>query len=269
MPARPDSPARALAWLYTPATQRAPFALLCALEREIGASVAPGRSHEVAHARLSWWREECARSAAGQPLHPFTRELAQCAGAAPLVSGLAGLIDTAVWDLAGATFETQRELTAYCQRWSAAMIEPLAQLAAPSAAPDVLRALGTTLRELELLLGLPGDARAGRLRLPLDALDQAQVAPAQLAQPPWPPSLAELLRMRHRQLRAALASHGSTLLPEQRRSLRGFLVWTGLVAAYSQRAEALLPQAPAQPEPQHFLDGWRAWQAARRAGAGT
>jgi len=268
MPARPDSPARALAWLYTPATQRAPFALLCALEREIGASVAPGHSHEVAHARLSWWREECARSAAGQPLHPLTRELSQCAGAAPLVSGLAGLIDTAVWDLAGAPCETQRELTAYCQRWSAAMIEPLAQLAAPSAAPEALRGLGITLRELELLLALAGDARAGRLRVPLDALDSAQVAPAQLAQPPWPPPLAELLRTRHRQLRAALASHGGALAPAQRRSLRGLLVWAALVAAYSQRAEALLPQSPAQSAPQHLLDGWRAWRAARRAGEG-
>jgi phytoene synthase len=269
MPDRPDSPARALAWLYTPAIQRAPLALLCALEREIGASVAPGRSHEVAHARLTWWREECARSAAGQPLHPLTRELAQCPGAAPLVSGLAGLIDTAVWDLAGATFETQRELAAYCQRWSAAMIEPLAQLTAPSAAPEILRGLGSTLRELELLLGLAGDARTGRLRLPLAALDQAQVSPEQLAQPPWPAPLAELLRARHRQLRAALSSHGGALLPAQRRSLRGFLVWATLVAAYSQRAEALLPQAPRPPGPQHFLDGWRAWQAARRAAAGT
>ena len=269
MPDRPDSPARALAWLYTPATQRAPFALLCALEREIGASVAPGRSHEVAHARLAWWREECARSAAGQPVHPLTRALSQCTGAAPLVSGLAGLIDTAVWDLAGATFETQRELTAYCQRWSAAMIEPLAQLSARSAAPDRLRGLGSTLRELELLLALAGDARAGRLRLPLEALAQAQVAPDQLAQPPWPPPLAQLLRTRHRQLRAALASHGAALLPAQRRSLRGLLVWATLVAAYSQRAEALLPQAPAPHGPQHFLDGWRAWRAARRAAAGT
>jgi phytoene synthase len=269
MPARPDSPARALAWLYTPATQRAPFALLCALEREIGAGVAPGRSHEVAHARLSWWRDECARSAAGQPLHPLTRELWQCAGAAPLVSGLAGLIDTAVWDLAGATCETQRELTAYCQRWSAAMIEPLAQLAAPSAAPAILRGLGTALRELELLLALAGDARAGRLHLPLDALDAAQVAPEQLAQPPWPASLAELLRRRHRQLRALLAGQSSLLLPAQRRCLRGFLVWAALVVAASQRAEALLPQAPAQPARPHFLDGWRAWQVARRASAGT
>ena len=149
------------------------------------------------------------------------------------------------------------------------MIEPLAQLSARSAAPDRLRGLGSTLRELELLLALAGDARAGRLRLPLEALAQAQVAPDQLAQPPWPPPLAQLLRTRHRQLRAALASHGAALLPAQRRLLRGFLVWAALVAAYSQRAEALLPQAPAPHGPQHFLDGWRAWRAARRAAAGT
>src|SRR5882757_4888761 len=44
----------------------------------------------------------------------------------PQLAGLCGLVDVAVWDLAGATFETRRELAAYCERWSAAMIEPLA-----------------------------------------------------------------------------------------------------------------------------------------------
>jgi phytoene/squalene synthetase len=48
------------------------------------------------------------------------------------LAGIMGFADTAVWDLAGATFETRRELTAYCERWAAAMIEPVVAHATPA-----------------------------------------------------------------------------------------------------------------------------------------
>jgi 15-cis-phytoene synthase len=276
MPARPDSPAtRALAWLYAPPAQRAALAALCGLEREIGDSLRPGLDHQVAHARLAWWREECERGAQGRPQHPLTRELARVcapAGAAAL-SGLAGLIDTTAWDLAAATFATRRELSGYCERWSAAMIDPLARLATQGAAPDALAAvcaqtsaLGVKLREIELLLALAPDARAGRLRLPLDELDAARVESAHLAQPPWPAGLAALVRERHGQLRGALAASVSGLAPAARVPLRGLIVWAAIACGHSARAERLLPDATR--DPQRLSDGWRAWRTARRVAAG-
>jgi 15-cis-phytoene synthase len=278
MPARPDAPAtRALAWLYAPAPQRAALAALCALEREIGASLRRGLEHDVAHARLAWWREECERGAQGRPQHPLTRELAHAcapAGAAPF-AGLRGLIDTAAWDLAAATFATRRELTGYCERWSAAMIDPLAHLATQGAAPDAAAAvctqasaLGVKLREIELLLALAPDARAGRLRLPLDELDAVQVEAACLAQPPWPAGLAALVRERHGQLRRALEAGVAELAPAARAPLRGLIVWAAIACGHSARAERLLPDASASRNPQRLSDGWRAWRAARRAAAG-
>ena len=60
MSARPDlGPTRALAWLYSRDTQRPVLAALTGIEAEVAASLAPGLEHEVAHARLAWWREEC------------------------------------------------------------------------------------------------------------------------------------------------------------------------------------------------------------------
>ena len=128
---RPDrSPTRSLAWLYSSTVQRPALAALLALEGEIGASLRPGLDHQVAHTRLAWWREEGARTARGNPTHPLTRELAALfvpRGSAPL-AGLTGFVDTAVWDLSCATFDTRRELMGYCERWSDAMIAPLAAL---------------------------------------------------------------------------------------------------------------------------------------------
>ncbi len=271
MSTRPEAPAtRALAWLYSGAAERARLAVLCALEREIGASLRRDLDHQVAHARLAWWREECARCLAGAPAHPLTRELAALFAPEPAAAlgGLAGLVDCAVWDLAAATFETRRELSAYCEHWSAAMIEPLVRHAAPGLAPAAGRALGAALRELELLLALAPEAHAGRLRLPLDELARAAVPAQVLANAQWPPQLAALLRARHQELREALGASVNALAPQARPPLRGVIVWAALACLQSQRAQARLPRASVPGEQQRLLDGWRAWRAARRAAAG-
>lgn len=266
--ARPDASAtRALAWLYAPQEQRPLFAALCALEGEVGASLRPGLDHQVAHLRLEWWRAECARTAAGTPSHPLTRAVAEClAGrdAAPL-AGLTGLVDAAVWDLAGATFETRRELSAYCGRWAEAIIVPLAQFAAPGVDRAAGRALGALLRESELLAHLAREARAGRLRLPLDELAAARVDPARLAEPPWPPGLAALLSERHRALRGQLAAAVAALPRAAQPALRALLVWAALAGAASHRTVRRLPGGLPGSDDHGVLDGWRAWRAARRA----
>ena len=265
------SATRRLAWLYSSAQQRLAIAGLTALEREIGASLRPGLDHQVAHTRLEWWREECARTAHGHPTHPLTRELAGLfapQGGAPL-HDLGGLVDTAVWDLARATFDTRRELAAYCERWSAAMIVPLVRLAAPGSSFAQVPALGASLREIELLLSLAADARAGRLRVPLDELERAQVPPETLAQPPWPAPRAALLRKRHGELRDALGAAVDALTPQLRQPLRGLIVWATMACTASGRAQARLPEASGPRDHHAALDGWRAWRAARAAAKAT
>jgi 15-cis-phytoene synthase len=275
MPTRDELGAlRALVQLYTPAAQQPLFTLLCEIEAAVGESLRPGIEHQVAHARLAWWREECARYERGEPAHPLTRSLVaqfSAAGRAP-AAGLSGFVDAATWDLASATCETRRELDAYCTRWAVAMLTPLAQLAAVTAANEALGAstsavvqLGATLREIELLANLAQDARRGRLRVPLDELARARTEPGQLARPPWTAALAALLSERHQLLRRQLAAQVSALPSSAQPPLRGVLVWASLAQRLSQRCERALPQAPGPREHHRPLDGARAWQAARRA----
>ena len=139
--ARMLSPSRYLAWLYSPEAQQPVLAKLCEIESEIAGSLRPGIDHHVAHARLQWWQEECERCAQGRPVHPLTRDLVKAYGAAAArqpspLAGLSGFVDTAVWDLAGATFETRKELTAYCERWAAAMFETAAAQAVNTTAGE-------------------------------------------------------------------------------------------------------------------------------------
>ncbi|HEY2340296.1 MAG TPA: squalene/phytoene synthase family protein [Steroidobacteraceae bacterium] len=266
MPQPELSAIRSLAWLYSSAPQRRAITALTALEREIAASLRPGLDHQVAHTRLAWWREECVRAAQGQPRHPLTCELGALfapLGAGPL-EGLAGLVDLTLWDLSCATFNTRRELDAYCKRWSATVIAPLARMALSEQTAAHEPAFGANLREIEMLLALASDARAGRLRLPLDELERARVSPESLARPPWTPELAALLQDRHQSLRAALGAAIASLAPEVRRPLRGLLVWATMSCLASQRAQSRLPRESSPPEQHAPLDGWRAWRAARR-----
>jgi len=141
------SPERYLAWLYSPPEQQPVLAALCQIEAEIAGSLKAGIDHHVAHARLQWWREECERTAEGRPVHPLTRELVRAfggvaasedsagAGMPSAIAGITGFVDTAVWDLAGATFETRKELNAYCERWATAMFEMAAASPVATSSP--------------------------------------------------------------------------------------------------------------------------------------
>lgn len=283
------SPERYLAWLYSPQAQQPVVTALCQIEAEVSASLRQGIEHHVAHARLQWWREECERAAQGRAAHPLTRELVLALGsrvvagtsrlpgienaadgaASPsdAIKGISGFVDTAVWDLAGATFETRKELTAYCERWAAAMFE---SAAVGSSAPGGLRlrALGAAVREVELLVGLAREAHAGRLRVPLDELERAGVNVSSLAKAPWPRELVNLLRERHESLRETIASGVSQFGRDEQASLRGLLVWAALAWRLSWRAQRALPNI-ILPRRHHVLaDGWHAWRAAHKASAG-
>lgn len=287
MPTSPElPPTRKLVWLYTPVAQRAAFTALCAIEAEIAASLNSQLDHEVAHARLAWWRDECERAAQGHPTHPLTQALAASFAGFGLSAptGIRAFVDTATWDLAAATFETRAQQDAYCERWADAMIMPLMQLAATAEADarsgvtqaatiPGARRLGAALCEIDLLANLAGDAVRGRVRVSLADLAAAQAAPEQLAHPPWPAPLAAALRSRQQQLRGQLAAAVAELPRHQQPALRGILVWARLATAQSQRAERALPQALEprdHPTRDHHRpqDSWRAWSAARRATSG-
>jgi phytoene synthase len=262
--------ARALARLYCPPAQQAVLTALLGIEAQLGAGLERSLEHDIAHTRLAWWREECARLSAAHPLHPLTQELqAHFGSRAPAaLAGLGGLVDTATWDLAAATFETRRELEAYCERWSAALVAPLVAAALPGAAPGLALPLGRALRELELLNSLTPDARHGRLRLPLDELAALGAHPEELAGVSFGTSLTELLQRRHREGRGALAAGIAALAADEQSALRALLVWATIVALQSQRVSAALPRATCTGDHHAPLDGWRAWRAARRAQAG-
>jgi phytoene synthase len=255
-------PLRYFAWLYAPEPQRRILKALFGVESEIAGSLRSGLDHGVAHSRLQWWHGECERYANGNPVHPLTREL-QAAVAAPELASftsradLTGFVDTAVWDLARATFESRRELAPYCERWAAAMIQPLVSDAEWGP-------LGAALRELQMLTELAQEGHSGRLRVPLDELEGIGVDPGALAKPPWPTPLADLLRGRHEGLRTSIASRVATIDSGRRVAARGVLVWAALACKISMRCQRQLPHSLRERRVDGIADAWSAWRVARR-----
>ena len=271
MPVRPEThgTARYLAWLYSPPRLQAPLGLLLELEAQICAPRAAPLDHQVAHARLAWWREECERLVRGTPVHPLTRALlALRTPAAPARLDVGGLIDAATWDLAQATFETREQLTGYCGRWGAAMTQLAAQLAAPVAvsaerAGEIGRTLGAHVREIELLAALAPEAHAGRLRLPLDELARVAVDADSIARPPWSEALTMLVRARLTALRAGLARTLGLLERAEQQAWRGLVVWAVLAERQARGALAALPDAWRPGPLDRIGEAWGAWRAAR------
>lgn len=270
MPETPDWHAsRYLASLYSLPTEGHVLDLLFGIESEIVASLQNRLDHNVAHARLQWWREECARVAKGTPAHPLTRELVSEFAGLPSdgLAGLSGFVDVAVWDLAAATFETRRELTAYCERWSNALIVPAAAHAGAAAKDrQAWLKIGAAMHEMEMLSQVASEARAGRLRVPLDELERAGVEPESLAVTPYSPALAALLSERHAALHSILVEE----VPEssEQPAVRGLLVWVALTERRSRRAQRALPETAVPRRLDALADAWCAWRVGRSAKAG-
>ena len=308
----PDSQSpRYFALLYAAHAERPALEALFGIEREVLDSARPGLDHHVAHSRLQWWREECERAGRGGAAHPLTRTLTTALGdpkakSVPQLAGLCGFVDVATWDLASATFETRRELDAYCQRWAVAMIEPLvavstrkessgaspdstgsaesaASASTESASADTAAAaallasaertaawqdLGAAICEIELLAGLALHAQQGRIRLPLDELGSANVDTNSLAKTPWPETAAALIRGRLTFLRNEIERSVAGSGREQQQALRGLLVWAALSWRTAQRIERALPNRPQPGRFDGFSDAWFAWRIARQATLG-
>jgi phytoene synthase len=222
--------------------------------------------HGVAHARLGWWQEECERLTAALPRHPATVALLRAARRdRTLPPDLLPLVAAARWDLANAVPADDAELARRCEHWASGLFRFVPSRTNSSDLEAWLVESGRLLEELALLCALRDDARAGRLRLPLDALRSLELPVAALSMDRYPPSLSAYVATRHGRIRASLAERLRTLEPALRPSLKTVFVWAELAAVRSDRTLRALPAREPGARLDPLRDAWTAWRAARRA----
>jgi phytoene/squalene synthetase len=212
------------ALLYTPRAQRARLRLLFALARELDARASVTLDHSLSHVRLEWWREELERFAAGEPRHPWLRDLlAQDAMSRQLP--LRPLLDAAAMDLASRTLQRQR---------GSALASALFVAAA------------------QVLCG----ATAATLVTGNDATDATGAALAAV--------LAQLGEAAHAQDRARLRAAAAAIAPAQQAALRPLLVWSALAARRGSRLAPASQRAAMLAAFTDNIAAWRAARRAAR-----
>ena len=264
----PPGSLRYFAVLYAPAPARPLLHALYAFESEVGDTVRAS-THEVAHTRLQYWRGEVDRLVAGRPEHPVTRALRPLHEYGADLSLLHEVLVAADCDLAHITLDDDDEVAALAFR-SAGSVQTLAAIASRGSATltdsetQFARRLGGAIAQVAWLRDLRGDVAAGRLRLPLDALERAGVEPTNLLADPMPDALAELLRERKARLAAELAATVQVLPRAERQVQRQGLVLAELHARLLDRIDHRPALARIRAEVPPWTRFWTAWRTAVR-----
>jgi len=274
--AAPPGSLRYFSLLYTPPGKRPVLTALYALDTEIR-DAARSANHDVAHARLQWWREEMDRlvngGVNGGPQHPAARLLAQAADPGAGFSGLHELLAAAGMDLARVTYATAEELRAYCARSGGTICEIIAaQLCAPAPLDDASRRLaqrvGIGIRMTEILRDVRQDAWDGRIYLPLDLLERHDIHYERLRTHDMDAPLRTLLESFAAGAREALhGASGTASEPaaEHAGALRALHVLAALHERLLDRIAARRYDVASQRiELGPIEKPWLAWRAARR-----
>jgi len=254
--------------LFAPADRRPLLEALYAFESAVRDSLAVA-NHEAAHVRLQWWRGEVDRLMAGRPQHPAMSALLalrRCAGAD--VTLLHEVLAGADLDLAGFTYSSWQELEAYCFR-AAGALQTLhaAGLAGErdltASERTFARALGSAVRQTELLRDLAPDLARGRLYVPLAALEAAGIDPA-LVPAAGPAALQGVVHEWRARLNRRFAELPSMLAAPERRTQRPGLVLAALHQQLLARAAAAESPAGASADFGPWRRLWTAWRTAVR-----
>lgn len=264
----PPGSLRYFAVLYAPEAARPVLQALYAFEAELHDTVRT-TSHDVAHTRLQYWRGEVDRLVGGRPEHPVTRALLPLRESGADVSLLHEVLVAADFDVARVTLNDDAELSALAFRASGSLqtLAATASRGSPqlsASEKDFARRLGAAVVQVEWLRDLRGDITAGRLRLPLDALEQASIEPAALLADPMPPGLETLLEQRKARIATELHALQSLLAREERSIQRQGLVLGELHRKLLDRIDHRTEVARTRAEVPAWSRFWTAWRSALR-----
>jgi phytoene synthase len=264
----PPGSLRYFSVLYAPEAARPLLHALYAFDSELRDTVRAS-AHDVAHTRLQYWRGEVDRLAAGRPEHPVTRALLPLRACGADITLLHEPLVAAEIDIAHMALNNEPELAALAWRMSGVVqtLSAMASRGSPRLSETEMafaRRLGAAVVQVEWLRDLRADVAAGRLRLPLDALEHARLDPAALLAEPAPAALTQLLLQRQSRLADELRSLPTVLDRAERVAQRQGLVLAELHARLLARIDHRVEIARNRAEVPPWTRFWTAWRTAIR-----
>lgn len=259
---------RYFALLYTPEDRRDALTAIFVIDAEIR-EAADSASHEVAHTRLRWWRDEVDRLMNGASQHPATQMLQRHhRGTRESLAKLHELLVAADMDLARMTYANTRELRAYLARSGGTLTEMMAaELAPPDISNDAVRraahAIGIGIRQVEIVRDVRQDVHDGRVYFALAELDEHAVRTEQLRKGEIDAGAKRILTRMRQDAQAELA----TQFPDDRthEALRPLRVLAALHGRLLERIAARHYEVGTERiELGPVEKPWAAWREARR-----
>ena len=245
---------------------RGPLLGIYALLAEWRALADPSTEVGVAQVKLPWWRDEILRLAAGSPLHPVTRYLAQSPHArSASLEVLQSSLEATAAQVAGVPLERLAELQGHANALYGVPLLVAVRLADPLLDSEALRACLAALAAGEYLAraiaDYARDARSSRVPFPIDELLTAGIESDDLVAARPPPRLQAYLDQQRGQSAQYFAAARQVLPTAERPALRHLAVLAALGATHLQNHR--------HPSSADFrvADLYNAWNAARRAAA--
>ncbi len=222
-------------FVFLPQNTRRAIIAFYALCRELDDVVDECHEHQVAVAKLDWWREEIARFAAGLPEHPATRALHDTPQGRNIPPALLlEIVDGMAMDLDHVRYPDFKSLNLYCYRVAGVVGEVAAAIFAGGRSEhdrDIRRyahGLGLAFQLTNIIRDVGEDARRGRIYLPQDELLRFGVSDADLLNGRDTPAFQALMQFQYERAIAQYESALAALPAAARRTQRPGLVMAAI-----------------------------------------
>ncbi|BEV70785.1 presqualene diphosphate synthase HpnD [Paludibacterium sp. THUN1379] len=219
---------------FLPEARRLAITALYAFCREVDDVVDETLEHEVAHAKLAWWREEIGRLYDGRPGHPVTQALAPHVSSFALPKeAMLEIIDGMEMDLKFARYERFEDLLRYCRRVAGVVGELSARIFGFSDAATLQYAdrLGVALQLTNIIRDVGEDARRGRIYLPIEDLHAFDVPAADLQHGRESDAFARLMQFQIERAQDYYRQAWALLPPADRKAQRAGLLMAAIYRA--------------------------------------
>jgi phytoene synthase len=217
------------AFHFLPPPRRRAITALYAFCREVDDIVDEVRDEGVAQTKLTWWRQEIARTFGGTPQHPVAQALATVVREFALPEQhFQTIIDGMAMDLEQTRYLDFAALELYCHRVAGVVGLLSSEIFGYTnpATRGYARDLGIAFQLTNICRDVGEDARRGRIYLPQEDLTKFGVTPTSVLRAEYSPAFARLMEFEFARAQAWYDKAMAQLPPEDRKAQR-----TGLVMA--------------------------------------
>jgi 15-cis-phytoene synthase len=256
-------------FLFLPPPRRRAITAVYAFCREVDDAVDETTDHDVARAKLLWWRGEIGAAYDGVPQHPVAQALKTVVAAYGLPQAhFQAVIDGMAMDLDRSRYLNFVELETYCYRVAGVVGLLSAEIFGYTnpATRQYARELGIAFQLTNIIRDVGEDARRGRIYLPQDELARHGVTSAALLQRHGGAAFRALIAEQVERARDWYDRALSTLPPEDRAAQRPGLI---MAAIYRTLLDEIVRDGFSVLDHRVALTPlrklWIAWKTARRA----